>query len=582
MIIKLWTTFDTKDQKTYFEALTKARPYSDSNALWFRLPDALKSSLLGKKQELIQKISEALDDEVNRKKIIFDVFEELVRSLETGFTIKEIEEIVENLWKFNNDLIVPIKKLKKQDYLFEEFHWPTDAFKDIALQMVTSMVSIIVAKENKRAIDMAKKWKKGQKLKFIITQTSTSWDTWPAWGSGIEGKEFVMNVIWFPENEATYAQKWQMINLWKNVKSLSMNTSFSNIQEAMLKGNTSEFREELKNIIREELKQLIEKYGFEIEIDAGSFNSINPGRVDGQTIYHAYGILQAKAKKILKKKEEILEVIPSGNGGHMYSVLMARLMVGQKWKTIVTCNRNNMFYKIIEEGNFQKPSPNSAIDEPSVSMIIEYPNNMIRLFSFAFGEKRAKEITDLFFAWEKVKFSKDERKKLKKKLWLVWVEISWKKELKTIWKIFKKTGILVCPHTANAIAGLKKYRKESGDKKTKALISATASPWKFLAATATWLSYKDTDDLEWLYKKYKKLENSGDGAKKLLEIIEKKYSDFGKEFSLELIPENLRNIYKNWYKSEKSVSPEDFWKQTLEFLKKEVAPKFREQVEGLI
>jgi hypothetical protein len=31
-------------------------------------------------------------------------------------------------------------------------------------------------------------------------------------------------------------------------------------------------------------------------------------------------------------------------------------------------------------------------------MIIEYPNNMIRLFSYAFGEKRAKEITDDFFA----------------------------------------------------------------------------------------------------------------------------------------------------------------------------------------
>jgi hypothetical protein len=43
-----------------------------------------------------------------------------------------------------------------------------------------------------------------------------------------------------------------------------------------------------------------------------------------------------------------------------------------------------MFYKIIEEGKFQKPASNSAILEPSVSMIIEYPNNMIRLFSYAF------------------------------------------------------------------------------------------------------------------------------------------------------------------------------------------------------
>jgi hypothetical protein len=41
-MIKLATTFDFKDFHSYFEALTKARPYSNSTALWYRLPETLK------------------------------------------------------------------------------------------------------------------------------------------------------------------------------------------------------------------------------------------------------------------------------------------------------------------------------------------------------------------------------------------------------------------------------------------------------------------------------------------------------------------------------------------------------------
>jgi len=295
MTIQIATTFNSDKKYNYFQGLTNARPDKDSNALWFRLPDTLKWSLKNKKIWLESKIKTALKDKQNTKKLIKEVFVELLSTLETWFTDEQIIKIVDNFDKFNNDLIVPITNLENFDYLIEEFHWPTDAFKDIALQLVTSMVSTIVEEENKIAIKKAKNWDRWQKLKFVITLTSTSWDTWPAWWSWIEWKNFVMNVIWYPENEATFAQKWQMEILWWNVKALSMNSSFSNIQEYMLKANTPEYKDELKKIIEKEFNDLIEEYWFEIEIDAWSFNSINPWRVDGQTIYHSYSILQAKA-----------------------------------------------------------------------------------------------------------------------------------------------------------------------------------------------------------------------------------------------------------------------------------------------
>jgi threonine synthase len=41
-------------------------------------------------------------------------------------------------------------------------------------------------------------------------------------------------------------------------------------------------------VITDEFSDLITEYGFEIEVSSGSFNSINPGRIDGQMIYHTY------------------------------------------------------------------------------------------------------------------------------------------------------------------------------------------------------------------------------------------------------------------------------------------------------
>ena len=228
---KLSTTFDFNDLCPYFETLTKARPDINSKALWYRSPETLKQSLKSKKDELIEKTKQALKKTLQeRRSIVKEVFIELLDSLKTWFTKQQLKQIIENFDKFNDDLIIPISHLKENDYLFEEYHWPTDAFKDIALQMVTSMVSVIVEEENKKAIEKAKNWEEWQTLKFVITQTSTSGDTWPAWWSWIEGKNFVMNVMGFPEKEATYAQKWQMMKLSWNVKALAMNTSFSTIE----------------------------------------------------------------------------------------------------------------------------------------------------------------------------------------------------------------------------------------------------------------------------------------------------------------------------------------------------------------
>lgn len=576
----------------YREALTKAQP--DDKWLWFRLPDTIKNCLTKEKlDELNKKMHDALEIfqnwceswSQNCKNLVKEIFVELWMSLETGFSKNQIIRVVDNLDSFTSALIVPIQKLSNNTYLYNESCWPTDAFKDLALQMLTEMSAIIVEEQNKESIKKAKEWERWQKLKFLVNLTSTSWDTWPAGWSWIEWKKFILNVIWFPVNEATFSQQWQMIRLWDNVLSLPMNQEFSDIQEAMKNWNTPKYQAKIKEIIEREFADLIEEYGFEIEVDSWSFNSINPWRIDGQTIYHEYWLIQAEAIWIKKKWEKFIEVCPSWNGWHMFSILQA---INMHWcvdtTTVVTCNENDMFYKIFEEWRFTKiPDWTETIHQASVSMIIKFPNNMERLFAYAFWDKRAKEIHDTFFGWQEVVFSDEERKILKEKLKIHCYRVTCEDELKTIWTTFNETWRLVCPHTANAITWLQRYREEFKDNETPALVSETASPWKFLAATAAALecTIHPEKNIIKMYNFYRQLEKTKIWCNEIIMIIRNISNRIQKPINESMIPADLWKIYQEWFKMPEVIDASEFHDETLKFLEK-YASEFKKQIMELI
>ena len=95
-------------------------------------------------------------DLIVRKNMILNVFETLLASFQTGFTKKQVSRIIGNLSRFSSDMIVPIEPLHGNDYLLNETTGPTNAFKDLALQMLTEMVAIITEDENTTSISNAK------------------------------------------------------------------------------------------------------------------------------------------------------------------------------------------------------------------------------------------------------------------------------------------------------------------------------------------------------------------------------------------------------------------------------------------
>jgi hypothetical protein len=51
--------------------------------------------------------------------------------------------------------------------------------------------------------------------------------------------------------------------------------------------NNIDFKQKLQEILEEKFRTLREKYGFDIDVSSGSFNSVNIGRIDAQSIYHS-------------------------------------------------------------------------------------------------------------------------------------------------------------------------------------------------------------------------------------------------------------------------------------------------------
>lgn len=577
---KIPTTFSStlNDQvsELFDHAITNAQPVD--KGLWFR--QELPLITPEEEAEYVELIRAGIasNSENKMRQNVKELFVQLWQKMRINLSEVEIRKAVDCLDSFQSPLIVPLEKINEEQnlYLINEATGPTNAFKDLALQMLTSFVSQVIIKENKETIDSIKQGVKGGNLNFLVTQTSTSGDTGPAGGSGIEDKDFIINVIGYPAGEATFGQAGQMLYLQNNVWAVPMKEAFSAIQESMKEGNTAEYQARLKEVIETELSDLIAKYSLEVNIKAGSFNSVNIGRIDGQTIYHLVAFLIAKAQKIVDDRG-VIEVIPSGNFGHCYGALQANQITGgQMKKIIVSTNENEAIYKLINQGEYQKAD--QEVSCPSVSMIIRYGSNVERLFRLALGVDKTKAIMAKFNQGEKIILSEEEHKKIKE-LGLLSYKVSTVEELQTMRTVFIKTGRLICPHTANAYRAAIKYKQDHPECTLPVLISETASPWKFLASVAAALT-AEGEALEEKYNQLVELEKTQTGVQELLNIIQSAYVDLGKEFTMELIPANLRRIYEDGLPNREVKSAADFQKETVEFLKS-YAPKFKEQVERL-
>ena len=251
-----------------------------------------------------------------------EVFSDLVRETYKVFEVNDVVEIVE---------------LEKNRQILELFHGPTLAFKDVAMQLLGSLLDHFAKEQGKK----------------IAVLGATSGDTGAAAISACSRHANVQVFILYPHNKVTDIQRRQMTTSGSgNVHPLAIESDFDGCQSLVK-------------------KIFLDK---DFHIDSTQFiaaNSINWARCMTQSVYFFWAYL-----KLREKDKDLIFSIPSGNFGHAYAGWTAKEMGLPIKKLLIATNSNDVLHKLFSENNYEKSSVDQTL---APSMDISVASNFERL-----------------------------------------------------------------------------------------------------------------------------------------------------------------------------------------------------------
>lgn len=228
---------------------------------------------------------------------------------------------------------IPLRKIGDH-YVFELFHGPTEAFKDVASQIIPRIMEHYLRKYRKR----------------IMVLTATSGDTGAAVAHGFGNREHISAVVLFPKGRVSAFQRYQMTHVAPNVVPIEVKGTFDDCQQLV-------------------------KLAFEDErfkaYNLTSANSINIGRLLPQMIYYAYLASRLEGKRIRC-------IVPSGNMGNCTAGIYAKKMGISIDSFVIACNANDPVVHYSQTGMYR---PQETIQTLSTAMDIGNPSNFERILS---------------------------------------------------------------------------------------------------------------------------------------------------------------------------------------------------------
>lgn len=226
--------------------------------------------------------------------------------------------------KFSADDVAPIRKLDENLFLLELFNGPTGAFKDFALQFLPRLMTLSIDK---------------QKSSDKCILVATSGDTGGAAIHGFSDVPKTKALAFFPENGVSFLQKMQMQCFHGN-----------NIASVATTGDFDMVQSNIKSIFSDKEFTNLLKDNFNIELS--SANSINIGRLLPQIFYVFSLYIKLLEKENIELGEKIDIIVPTGNFGNIFSVIMAKKMGLPIDKLICANNINNTSSEFIQSGVF--------------------------------------------------------------------------------------------------------------------------------------------------------------------------------------------------------------------------------------
>lgn len=400
------------------------------------------------------------------KELAFDI----LKAFEIDISDDEIKKALDLYDNFDDKTNpCPVKKVKDDLFVHEQYHGPTRAFKDMALQPFGSILSQIAQKRDEKYLILA----------------ATSGDTGPAALNTFKNKENIQVVCLYPDGGTSDVQRLQMVcEDGENLKVLGIKGNFDDAQNALKKLLSSQsFKEELKKD----------------NIKLSAANSVNFGRIIFQIIYHFWSYIQLLKQNEITYKEKIYLVVPSGNFGNVLGAYYAQKMGLFIEKLLVASNENNILTEWINTGIYDIRDKNLKLTK-SPAMDILKSSNIERVIFDLFGSIRTKELMEDLNKNNIFKMSEEETKELQKYFSATFSDDSF--GANTI-KEYLNLDYLMDPHTATCI----KAYNELKEKPLKVVIYSTAewtkfSPTVLNALNENLVKYSDKEALDEISSKF--------------------------------------------------------------------------------
>lgn len=328
-----------------------------------------------------------------------------LRPFFTGDTLAdELDAICVEAFTFPVPLVAPLGTEASLRSL-ELFHGPTGAFKDFGARFLMSCFDRLAGVEP------------------LTVLAATSGDTGGAVGCAAEGRRSTRAVILYPRGRVSPFQERQLTCWGENVVAVEVDGDFDDCQR-LVKAAFAE-------------PQLCAQHRLT------SANSINIGRLLPQVAYCAYAAFKAASAC---PKGHPGFIIPSGNLGHGFALLLARAMGAPVGPVILATNENRTLFDWHQSGRFE---PQPSVATLANAMDVGNPSNFERVAAL---DPNAANVT--------VELVNDEA------------------IAKRIAAEFRESGYVWCPHSA--IAAETWRRLAAGQREERLWVAAaTAHPFKF-------------------------------------------------------------------------------------------------------
>ncbi|HXG80265.1 MAG TPA: threonine synthase [Sphingomicrobium sp.] len=286
----------------------------------------------------------------------------------------------------------------------ELFHGPTGAFKDLGARFLMACFDRIAD---------------SQPLTVLV---ATSGDTGGAVGCAAEGRSSVRAVILFPKGRVSPFQERQLTCWGDQVSAIEVDGDFDDCQRLV--------------------KSAFADPSLAAEHRLTSANSINFGRLMPQLAYAAHAAVQLFADT----GEKPGFVIPSGNLGHAFAVLLAKAMGLPVGPVVLATNANRTLKDWAASGRYE---PRPSVATLANAMDVGAPSNFERLTALPEDQRKLQvELVD------------DEAIKAR------------------IRTDYEASGYVWCPHSATAAEAFARL-PDSQRTERPWILMATAHPYKF-------------------------------------------------------------------------------------------------------